>query len=255
MSSDVLKVTLENGIQHIVINRPEKKNALDSEAFYGMASTLNEARENNAINVVVLSGEGGNFCSGMDLSASFDEGSAPYDACAKAVVEFDKPIIAAVNGISIGGGATMPMHCDIVYVTPSLKMRLPFVSLGLVPEFASSYMLQANIGARRAAELMYTARWIDANMALEMGIATDIVEEDKLLERAMETAREIAQWPVQSLQATKQCLKACHSEQIAKTLEIEGQLMNQQAGSPENIEAVMAFMEKREPDFKKLLQD
>jgi len=164
----------------------------------------------------------------------------------------DIRFIAAVNGIAIGGGATIPMHCDIVYVTPSLRMRLPFVNLGLVPEFASSYMLQANIGARRAAELMYTAKWIDADLAFETGIATAIVPEEALMERAMETAKEIAQWPVGALKATKQCLKKPHEAPIREALAIESQLMEQQAGSPENIEAVMAFMEKRAPDFKKL---
>jgi enoyl-CoA hydratase/carnithine racemase len=204
--------------------------------------------------VVVISGEGGNFCSGMDLSASFDEGSKPYDDCAQAFAEFDKPIIAAVNGIAIGGGATISLHCDIVYVSPSLKMRLPFVNLGLVPEFASSYTLQASIGTRRAAELMYTAQWIDANTALDFGIATAIIEDDQLLHHAMKKAQEIAQWPVRALQATKQCLKEVHRESIQKALKKEGEMMAKQAGSPENIEAIMAFMEKREPDFKKLIK-
>ena len=86
----------------------------------------------------------------MDLTASFDGSAAkPFEDCAAAVIAFDKPLVAAVDGVAIGGGATIPFHCDIVYVGRSLRMRLPFVSLGLVPEFASSYMLQANIGARR----------------------------------------------------------------------------------------------------------
>ncbi|MBT4519083.1 MAG: enoyl-CoA hydratase [Halieaceae bacterium] len=254
MSTECVQTRVQGGITSIRLNRPAKKNALNAEAFYQIASALNEARENDHVNVVVLSGEGGNFCSGMDLSASFDEGSKSYDDCVKAVIEFDKPVIAAVNGIAIGGGATIPMHCDLVYVTPSLKMRLPFVNLGLVPEFASSYMLQANIGARRAAELMYTAKWIDAELAMEVGIATAIVPEKELMERALQAAEEIAQWPVGALKATKQCLKQAHTSNIQQALDIERTLMLQQAGSPENTEAIMAFMEKREPDFKKLLQ-
>jgi enoyl-CoA hydratase/carnithine racemase len=253
MSTGCLKISIENGIETIIIDRPTRKNALNSEAFYALANALNEARDEQHINVVVLAGEGGNFCSGMDLSAAFDEGSKPYDDCSRALVAFDKPLIAAVNGIAIGGGATIPLHCDVVYVAPSLKMRFPFVNLGLAPEFASSYMLQAIIGARKAAELMLSARWITADMAVDLGIATAMVAEDQLMEQAMATAREIAQWPVNALQATKQCLKKAHTGHVQDALGIEAEMMQQQAGSPENIEAVMAFMEKREPDFKKLI--
>ena len=253
MTTESLIIIQENGIKTIIMNRPEKKNALNEEAFYGLADALNSARIDAQVNVVVLAGSGGNFCSGMDLSAKFEDGSKAYDDCVAAFIAFDKPIIAAINGISIGGGATMALHCDVVYVSPSLKMRLPFVNLGLVPEFASSYMLQANIGARKAAELMYTAKWITADMAENLGIATACVSDDELMNKAMETAAEIAQWPVNALQATKQCLKQAHSTHIQEALQIEEKLMQQQAGSDENIEAIMAFMEKREPDFKKLL--
>lgn len=252
MTNEKVLVNIDSGVAHITLNRPEKRNALDSDTFRGLADALDSARESADVSVVLLTGAGGNFCSGMDLSASFEEGSAPFDRCAEAVINFDKPLVAAVDGTAIGGGATIPLHCDIVYVGESLRMRLPFVNLGLVPEFASSYMLQANIGARRAAELMYTAEWISADRALEAGIATAIYADAELHERAMAKAREIAKWPVNALQATKQCLKAGHANNLQQALAIEQKLMLQQAGSPENIEAVTAFLEKREPDFSSL---
>lgn len=133
-------------------------------------------------------------------------------------------------------------------------MRLPFVSLGLVPEFASSYMLQANIGARRAAELMYTAEWIDADRAYETGIATRIYDDSELHERALEKAREIAQWPVNSLRETKRTLRRVHQTGIQNALEAESQGMLRQTGSPENLEAVKAFIEKRPPNFRALVE-
>jgi enoyl-CoA hydratase/carnithine racemase len=128
-------------------------------------------------------------------------------------------------------------------------MRLPFASLGLVPEFAASYMLQAMIGSRRAAELFYTAEWINSDRALETGIATAIFDDGALLNSAMNKACEIAKWPVSSLQATTQCLKASHHAGLASALELEKAGMDKLAGGPENIEAVMAFIEKRDPDF------
>jgi enoyl-CoA hydratase/carnithine racemase len=251
--SDSLVQDLDAGVLHLTLNRPHKKNALDAELFSAVGRALEPARENDRVNVVLLSGAGGNFCSGMDLTAAFgEEGSKPFDYCAAAVVAFDKPLVAAVDGVAIGGGATIPFHCDIVYVAKSLRMRLPFVSLGLVPEFASSYMLQANIGARRAAELMYTAEWIDADRAYEVGIATRVFEDSELHGRAMEKAREIAQWPVNSLRETKRTLRLAHQVGIAGAIEAESKAMLRQAGSPENIEAVRAFIEKRPPNFRDL---
>ena len=125
---------------------------------------------------MVLTGAGGNFSSGTDLHEfNTDDGEHPFGRCARIVCEFDKPLIGAACGIALGGGATLLFHCDILYVGESLRMRLPFVNLGLVPEFGSSYLLQANIGARRAAELFFTAEWIDAARALETGIATAVI--------------------------------------------------------------------------------
>jgi enoyl-CoA hydratase/carnithine racemase len=128
-------------------------------------------------------------------------------------------------------------------------MRLPFANLGLVPELASSYTLQQMIGSQRAAELFYTAEWIDATRAVDVGIAAAAHPDDELLDAARAKATEIAQWPVAALQATKRCLKVAHSEGIARARAIENETMMERAGSPENIEAIMAFLEKRPPDF------
>ena len=252
MAEQSIKIQFEEGVARITLCRPARKNALDDNLFKGIATALNEADQNPEVHVLLLAGEGGNFCSGMDLTASFDEGSVPYDLCAEAVLKFEKPIVAAVDGFAIGAGATIPFLCDVVYVGESLRMRLPFVNLGLVPEFASSYMLQANIGYRRAAELMFTAEWIDAAKAYEVGIATAVYPDSELHEKALEKAREIAQWPVNSLKATKQCMKAPHEAAVNAALKLESEKMVQQAGSPENVEAITAFIQKRKPNFKGL---
>ena len=130
-------------------------------------------------------------------------------------------------------------------------MRLPFASLGLVPEWGSSYMLQANIGAQRAAELFYTAQWIDADKALEVGITAAVLPDADLFEHALSKAREIAQWPVNSLREIKRSLRLHHLESIDAAIVAEQAGMARQAGSPENIEAITAFIEKRPPVFRK----
>jgi enoyl-CoA hydratase/carnithine racemase len=131
-------------------------------------------------------------------------------------------------------------------------MRLPFNSLGMAPEFASSYMLQALIGPQRAAELLFTTEWIDADKALETGIASRKFKDDELLQNAMAKAAEIAQLPLSSLLETKRCLKLAHKAGIEAALKIEQEAMDRLAGGPASMEAMMAFMEKRKPDFRKL---
>ena len=246
------------GVLLVTLSRPHRKNAFNEAQWDGLASTLREAAEDPRVAVVVLTGADGNFSSGLDL-ASFggipvaprEEGfKSGFFSCVASIFAFDKPIIAAVQGVAVGGGCTIAVATDIVYVGESVRMRLPFANLGLVPEIASSYTLQASIGRQRAAELFFTAEWIDAKRALEVGMAARSFPDAELLPAALEKAREIAQWPVSSLRAIKQTLQVAHRAGIEAALEVEGRLMSQLAGSPENIEAVKAFMEKRKPDFK-----
>lgn len=248
----------ESGVLHVTLNRPKRKNAFNDEQWDALAATLNRAKEDRAVAVVLLSGAGGNFSSGVDL-ASFG-GGAPaarsdgfataFHACESALLHFDKPLVAAVNGVAVGGGCTIALACDLTYIGEGVRMRLPFANLGLVPEIASSYTLQANIGRQRAAELMLTAEWIDAARAMEMGLAARCLPDAEVESTAMEKAKQIAQWPTSSLRAIKQTLRATDEAGIARALEIESRLMSELAGSPENIEAVKAFMEKRDPDFR-----
>ncbi len=253
--TDFLQQELNEGVLLLTLNRPEKKNALNIALWEAIDRAFTDAKNNDEVVVVVLTGAGGNFCSGVDLNDfSNIEGEHPFDQCARVIADFDKPLLAAASGIAVGGGATMLFHADVLYVGESLRMRLPFVSLGLVPEFASSYTLQAAIGSRKAAELFYTAQWIDAGKASETGIVNGVYPDAILLEKTLEKAAEIAQWPVNSLRETKKTLKAAHQAGIDTAFAAEKLGMDRQAGSAENIEAVMAFIEKRQPDFKKLDQ-
>lgn len=250
--SETVLCSLDDGVLSLTLNRPDRKNAFSREQWHAFTEAMRDAQENPAVAVVLLCGAGGNFSSGTDLYEFADaDAEHPFARCAEVVCGFDKPLVGAAAGIALGGGATLLFHCDVLYVADSLRMRLPFVSLGLVPEFASSYQLQANIGARRAAELFYTAEWIDAARALETGIATAVLPEAELLEHARAKAREIARWPVRSLQETKRTLKAAHRAGLARALEVETEGMARCVGSPENEEAIMAFVEKRAPDFRK----
>ncbi|HUH38081.1 MAG TPA: enoyl-CoA hydratase-related protein [Spongiibacteraceae bacterium] len=246
--SDTVLQQREAGVLTLTLNRPARKNAFNIEQWIALRDALLAAASDNSVHAVLLTGAGANFSSGVDLNDMANAGEDhPFDSCAKAVAYFDKPLIGAASGVAVGGGATLLLHCDVIYVGDSLRMRFPFVNLGLVPEFASSYLLQAIIGARRAAELMYTAEWIDAARAVETGIATARFADDVLVERALEKAREIAQWPLNALRETKRTLKAHQREGLQRAFDVETEGMRRQAGSPENIEAIMAFLEKRAP--------
>lgn len=252
--TDLIHCDNRDGVLIIRFNRPDKKNAINTAMWAGLRDAFRSAAEDDDVACVLLCGAGENFSAGVDL-ASFGglaEGEEhPFESAARAVVEFDKPLVAAAQGVAIGGGATVLFHADIVYVGQSLRMRLPFASLGLVPEWGSSYMLQANIGAQRAAELFYTAQWIDAEKALESGIAAAVVPDAGLFDHAFAKAQEIAQWPVNSLREIKRSLRMHHLPAIDAAIVAEQAGMLRQVGSPENIEAITAFMEKRPPNFRK----
>lgn len=257
MSEDCILQDYDDGVLLVTLNRPQKKNAFHDPQWDGLRDALNRARGDDSVAVVVLHGAGADFSAGQDLSA-FGGAAEPradghpsgFYGCVDAVFAFDKPILAAVKGVAVGGGATLAIACDIVYVGESLRLRLPFVSLGLVPELASSYTLQAAIGRQRAAELFYTAEWVGADRAVEVGIAARAFPDAGLLDATLAKAREIAQWPVRSLQATKRTLQVAHEAGIQAARRAEDAGMDKMAGSPENREAVTAFLQKREPDFR-----
>ena len=252
MSNTVLK-ELKDGVLLLTLNRPDKKNSFNMEQWKACAAELDAARVDDDVTVVVITGAGNDFSAGQDLRDAMVPGALDsYRILEQAVVDFDKPLIGAAKGVSVGGGATMLFHCDVLYVGESLRMRLPFNSLGMAPEFASSYMLQVLIGPQRAAELLFTTEWIDADKALETGIASRKFKDDELLQNAMAKAAEIAELPLSSLLESKRCLKLAHKAGIEAALKIEREAMDRLKGGPASMEAMMAFMEKRKPNFRNL---
>lgn len=241
------------GVLQLTLNRPEKKNAIDNPLWVALREAFTEAAADDSVRCLLLTGAGSSFSAGVDLASFSDQPEPgeehPFESAARAVADFDKPLVAAAQGVAVGGGATVLFHADLVYAGESLRLRLPFAALALPPEWASSYMLQANIGAQRAAELFYTADWIDAARAVELGIALEAVPDAELRDRAMARAQAVARWPVGALREIKRCLRLPHRAAIDAAFKAESAAMARQAGSPENIEAVTAIFERREPRF------
>lgn len=235
----------------ITFNRPEKKNAFNRAAWLSLRDALHEVNHHDQVAVIVLTGAGNHFSSGVDLSdLSGEPGEQPpFEQMMDELVQVEKPLLAAATGAAVGFGATALFHCDVAYVGESLKMRLPFVNLGLVPEAAASYTLARNIGYQQAAELLFTAEWIDADKAVSTGIARARFADSELLAHAQSKAQQMAKWPATSLKETKRLMASPHRAIIQQVREAELEAMMRLVGSPDNVEAITAFLEKREPVF------
>src|SRR5215469_18716273 len=172
-------------ILRVELNRPAKKNAMTAVMYIAMADLLNNAAKDDSVRVVLWYGAGDSFCAGNDLEDFLKNpigpGDSPQSRLIDALINFDKPIIAAVQGAAIGGGTTMLTHCDFVFAGENAKFQMPFVNLALVPEFGSSSSIPARIGYLRAAELILTGQFFDARRAAELGLVTRVVPNQELL--------------------------------------------------------------------------
>lgn len=256
MSSELIVAKKEDAVLLLTMNRPERKNAFNHGLYRALADALAAAAADDDVHVVVLTGTGGAFSAGQDFSEMTDAppadaGPHGFQVLMDVLCAFDKPLIAAVNGVAVGLGMTLLLHCDVVYVAEGARMRCPFVTLGVVPEAASSYLLPVTIGFQRAAEILYTAAWVDAARAVELGIAARMLPDGELLATALGKAAEIAVHPPRAVRHTKQLLLATRNEQIRAARAREDDAFAERIGSPENLEAITAFFEKRTPDFRK----
>src|SRR5258708_36018354 len=204
-------VTERSGsILRVQLNRPARKNAMTSAMYITMADLLNGAAKDDQIRVVLWHGAGDSFSAGNDVADFLKNppgpGESPQARLIAALINFDKPLVAAVQGAAIGGGTTMLTHCDFVFAGESAKFQIPFVNLALVPEFGTSYSIPARIGYLRAAELIQLGQPFDAHRAAELGLVTRVVPDQSLLAMATETAQKLAEKPASALQACKRLM-------------------------------------------------
>lgn len=257
MTDDI--VTERTGsIQRVQLNRPAKRNAMTSAMYVALADIFNEAAKDENTRVVVWHGAGDSFCAGNDIEDFLKNppgpGESPQSRLMNAFVNFDKPLVAAVQGAAIGGGTTMLTHCDFVYAGESTQFQMPFVNLAVVPEFGSSCSIPARIGHLRAAELIFLGIPFDAKRAAELGLVTQVTSDKDVLARATETAKKLAAKPAGALQASKKLLKQPFREQIKAAMKAENEEFSAQVRSEDAKEALTAFLEKRKPDFTRSIK-
>src|SRR4051794_26083042 len=237
----------------VQLNRPTKRNAITSRMYVTLADIFEDAAKDERTRIVLWHGAGESFCAGNDVEDFLKNppgpGDSPQARLMNALIDFDKPLIAAVQGAAIGGGTTMLIHCDFVYAGESAKFQMPFINLAVVPEFGSSFSVPARIGHIRAAELILLGLPFDAKRVADLGFVTQVVPDQDLLATATATARKLAAKPAGALQASKRLMKRPFREQVKAAMKAENEEFSVQVRSADAKEALTAFLEKRPPDF------
>ncbi len=254
MSNDVL-CEVRDRVLHIQLNRANKKNALTVAMYGDMADALTSAANDDNVRAAVFRGTDGCFTAGNDIGDFMRaQGAGDLETTGRflqVLASFAKPLVAAVDGVAIGLGTTMLLHCDLVYATERARLKMPFVDLGLVPEAASSLLLPRLLGHQRTCELLLLGEELSGVRARELGLVNELVAVDALHARVDEVLARLVSRAPGALRATKALLKAPILENVAATMSREGKIFAERVSDPEAMEAFTAFMQRRPADFSK----
>jgi enoyl-CoA hydratase/carnithine racemase len=241
--------TRREAVLGIGINRPQKRNALTQDMYAAMTALIAEAEGDDSIRAVIFHGSPEVFTAGNDLEdfAQRPPGGqdTPVFRFLHAVSAAQKPLLAAVNGPAVGIGTTLLLHCDLVYAGDNARFAMPFTQLGLVPEFASSYLLPLVAGYQRAAELLLLGEPFDAKKAYECGFVTRIVPAAEAIDTAWREAAKLAALAPKSLRVTKSLIKSRHADAVRSQLAAEGEHFREMLTEPAARAAFAAFLAKR----------
>jgi enoyl-CoA hydratase/carnithine racemase len=231
----------------ISLQRADKKNSLTTAMYHTLTELFAQADQDEAVAVIHLTGSGDSFCAGNDLNdfmAAAERGEKDSPACAflQQLHRQRKPVVVAVNGVAVGIGVTLLLHCDLVYAAAGAPFRLPFVDLGLVPEGGSSALLPQMLGHRRAAELLLAGKPFDAENAAEMGIINGVCSADQLQSHSWSMAELLAAKPPQALQEAKAMLKSNPDQPLAQVIASEVKLFMARLAEDEAQQVLRAFM-------------
>lgn len=256
--AEVLETADEGRVRVLTFNRPDQLNAMNDALYEAVAAALDAASADAGVACVIVTGRGRAFCAGQDLAEMgepprhADGGQHGFRRFREALERFDKPLIAAVNGLAVGIGLTMLPYFDHVVIDETARLRAPFVSLGVTVEAGNSYLLPATIGWANAARLLFTACWVEAAEAREIGLAQEIAPAGTALAAARAFAAPIAAMPVAALVITKRLLLAARNDMVRAAHNREQIAFQELALGPAHREALAAFREKRPADFSSL---
>ena len=251
-----IAVERDGSVMTLRMNRPDKRNALTRAMYTALADGLDAAAADPAIRVVMITGAGGHFTAGNDLGDFLaepprDGSETPVSRFLRTISHFPKPLVAAVEGVAVGVGTTMLLHCDVVYAAESARFQLAFVNLGLVPEASSSLLLPRLVGNARAAELLMFGEAFDAADAERYGIVNRVLASGELEAFVRSRAAALAAKPAGALRNVKKLMRYSTTNSVPERMAEEGAIFAAALQSPEAREAMTAFMEKRAPDFSR----
>ncbi len=255
-----IETTTSNGVMRVVFNRPQRKNALTAEMYADLCDALDAATSRPEVRVLLFAGAEGVFSSGNDLDDFIDHppsnASAPVCRFLRKLASFPKPVVAAVEGLAIGVGTTLLLHCDLVYAAEDTQFALPFVTLGLVPEAASSLLLARVAGYQWASEKLLFGDAFPASEAKAMGIVNRLLSREEVLPFAIGQAERLSALPAGSVRGTKALMKAASARAtndgdswILDCMEREFEQFAERLDGPAAREAIAAFKEGRKPDY------
>ena len=244
-----VRVERDGGVMTLALDRPRRRNALTGHMYEALEHALAEAESDDSVKVVLFRGSDETFTAGNDLEDFLERPptgrEAPVFRFLERVAFATKPLVAAVNGPAIGLGTTLLLHCDLVYAGTQARFQLPFVKLGLVPEFASTYLLPLAAGHARARELLLLGEAFDANTAREAGIVTAVVADGETHARAAEAAARLAALPTEAVRATRRLLREPHRAAIGEALRAESEVFRAMLASPDARRELAAFLARR----------
>jgi enoyl-CoA hydratase/carnithine racemase len=245
--SDHILVEHSGAVLRLQLNRPAKKNALTSEMYGALADGLAEAAREDSIHVVLITGVPGTFCAGNDLRAFVDpmETGEQVRRFLEQISTCPKPLVAAVDGLAIGIGTTLLLHCDYVVAAKEAYFKMPFTELALVPEAASSLIVPGLLGQRVAGEILLMSEPFGAEQALGWGIVNRVVESAELEEAGLVAASRLAELPAASVQATKRLLREPMAAAVKETMQCELKVFSERLASPEFREAMERFKSRK----------
>jgi 2-(1,2-epoxy-1,2-dihydrophenyl)acetyl-CoA isomerase len=258
---NLLLLEKKNGIATITLNRPDKLNAFNDELTFKLKDALKEAERDASVKAIVLTGAGRGFCSGQDLQARglTDGGQRPslgvsirhrYNPIILKIRSMEKPVIAAINGVAAGAGASLALICDFRVASEGAYFVQSFTKVGLIPDSGSTFLLPRLIGVTKAFELMLTADRLEAKEAYQLGLVNKVVPAEVLMEEAMALAKRLAAGPSLAFGLTKRAVNRAIFNDIEELLEYEASLQEIAGRSDDFEEGVKAFVEKREPAYK-----
>jgi len=248
--TEAIQIERERGLLTLRLNRPEKKNALTRAMYSALAAALKEADEDPGIYAVLITGSHECFTAGNDIADFIQKPPSNLDSPVfhfmLNLLECRKPVIAGVAGAAVGIGTTLLLHCDLVYVSADARLRMPFVNLGLCPEFGSSLILPRLLGHAKAAELLLLGERFSGEQAAAWGIANEALGSgEAALAKAREMAQRFESLPPEAVRISKQLMKAPDRELLRKVIEEEGALFTQRLRSPEAMAALMGFINRQ----------